>query len=539
MTEVIKTDVLIIGAGPAGLMAANEFQKRGVDYICLEKRPGPTPLAKALGIQARSVELLEFLGIHELFLKRGYPGPGMKMHLAGREPSYVELHHIKSRYPYLFILPQNEIEELFIANLAAQDAEVYMEHEVVDVKQTDNGVLVTALHHGVEKHYSAKYALACDGAKSRVRQFLDVPFVGEDEGYTFFTADVEIPGLNEIFINMHLNDRGAVALFPYKDGTYRVVGMDRARQGKDAPKEMPLEALQESLDRILEVPYRVELPKWIKTFQTEHRQVPDYRVGNVFFLGDAAHVNNPLGGQGMNLGLEDASNLCWKLDLVLKGYAKDSFLASYHEERYPIAQEVIRDTTLELKGIEQTGLIGKLRNWSGKAVLSQGWVQPLVANYYSHIHHEYHKVKRNKAFKDKRLSRKAIQSGQRVPDQKLFFEGKSTARLYPFVQKHEFVCLIYIDCYERELIDYAHSFNKLVEDVYPSMMKVFVVARGGTLDLEEEALPIIYDVHRHLDIGIGMEKGSTLILRPDGHVLFHDLSMDAQTMIDKIGAYFQ
>lgn len=539
MTEVIKTDVLIIGAGPAGLMAANEFQKRNVDFICLEKRPGPTRLSKALGIQARSVELLEFLGIHELFLRRGYPGPGMKMHLAGKEPSYVELHHIKSRYPYLFILPQNEIEELFIANLAAQDAEVYMEHEVVDVKQTEDGVLVTALHHGVEKRYAAKYALACDGAKSRVRHFLEVPFIGEDEGYTFFTADVEIPGLNEIFINMHLNDRGAVALFPYKDGTYRVVGMDRAHQGKNAQKELPLEALQESLDQIMDVPYRVEVPKWIKTFETAHRQVPDYRVGNVFFLGDAAHVNNPLGGQGMNLGLEDASNLCWKLDLVLKGYANDSFLASYHEERHPIAKDVIRDTTLELKGIEQTGLLGKLRNWSGKVVLGQGWVQPIVANYYSHIHHEYHKMKRNKTFRDKRLSRKAIQSGKRVPDQKLFFEGKSTARLYPFIQKHEFVCLIYVDCYEQHLIDYAHAFSKLVESVYPGLMKVFLVARGGTLQLEEQSLPIIYDVHRHLDNGIGMEKGSTLILRPDGHVLFHDLSMDAQAVLDKIGAYFQ
>lgn len=539
MTELIKTDVIIIGAGPAGLMAANEFQKRDVDFICLEKRSGPTQLSKALGIQARTIELLEFLGIHELFLKRGYPGPGMKLHLAGKQPSYVELHHIKSRYPYLFILPQNEIEELFTAQLVANNAEIYMEHEVTDVKQTDEGVFVTALHNGVEKRYLAKYALACDGAKSKVRDYLNVDFIGADEGYTFFTADVEIPGLNEIFINMHLNDRGAVALFPYKDGTYRVVGMDRASQNQVEKKELKLEELQVSLDRIMDVPYRVEIPKWIKTFETAHRQVPDYRVGNVFFLGDAAHLNNPLGGQGMNLGLEDASNLCWKIDLVLKGYAKDSFLASYHEERYPIAEHVIRDTTLELKGIEQTGIIGKLRNWSGKAALSQKWLQPIVANYLSHIHHEYHKVKRNKAFRDNRLSRKAVQTGQRVPDQKLFFEGKSTARLYPFIHKHEFVALIYIDCYEQHLLDYAHTFSELVEAVYPGLVKVFVVARGGTLRLEEESLPIIYDVHRHLDNGIGMEKGSILILRPDGHVLLHDLSRDPQLVLDKMARYFQ
>ncbi|WP_227397047.1 FAD-dependent monooxygenase [Jeotgalibacillus aurantiacus] len=539
MTSIIETDVLIIGAGPAGLMAANELQKRNVDFVCLEKRPGPTKLSKALGIQARTLELLEFLGIHKQFLKEGYPGPGAKLHLAGEKPSYVELFHIKSRYPYLFILPQNEIEALFIEHLEKSGGSIQMEHEVVDMSQSRDGILVTVSHNGRQKQYAAKYALACDGAHSRVRDLLGIDFVGEDEGYTFFTADVEIPGLNEIYINMHLNDRGAVAVFPYKDGSYRVVGMDRAKQGPPYKKELKLEELQESLDRILEVPYRVEKPRYLSSFGTAHRQVRRYRIGNVFFLGDAAHINNPLGGQGMNLGLEDASNLCWKIDTVLRGLTDESFLDSYNDERYPIAQGVIRDTTRELKAIDLKGPVGLVRNWSGKAALSQSWVQPRIANYLSHIHHEYHKVKRNKLMKNTGLSRKAVQPGQRVPDQKLFFEGKSSARLYQFIHKHGFVCLIYIDCYDEKLIHYAHSLSKLFSEFYPGLIKVFLVARGGTVQIEEDRLPIIYDVHRNIERNLGMDKGNALLIRPDGHVAFHDHSQDAQKSLEMLETFLK
>lgn len=536
--SVIETDVLIVGAGPAGLMAANVMQKRGVDYVCLEKKPGRSVLSKALGIQARSLELFEFLGVNQPFLKRGYPGPGAKLHLAGKKPSYVEMYHIKSRYPYLLIIPQHEIEEILENHLNDRGGEISREHEVLEVVQKAGGVEVTAVHNGETKTYFSKYLLACDGAHSKVRQLLDVEFEGEDEGITFFTGDVEIPTMKEIHINLHINDRGAAAFFPYKDGTYRVVGFDRTRQGGPRKREMKLHELQTTLDTILTTSYEVENPKWLAYFGTAHRQVPNYREGRVFFVGDAAHVNNPLGGQGMNIGLEDVANLCWKIDTVLKGYAGNPFLDTYHEERAPVAREVIRNTTMELKMIQLKGLPGKIRNWAGKAALSQNWVQAIFAQALSHVHNDYDKTPINRSFKDASLPRRAIQAGERVPDQLLFMNGTTDERLFPLIQRLGYVCLIYIDSYQQDLVDYAYAFKEKANEAFPDMIKVFLVARGGTVLTDRDELPIIYDSYRHLDKNLGMKKGSTLFIRPDGHAGFHDGSADLKKVMGKLKRYF-
>jgi len=352
MSETIHTDVLIIGAGPAGLMAANELRKRDIDCTLLEKKSERSQLSKALGIQSRTVELFELLNVHEPFLRYGYPGPGAKLHLGGKSPSLVELYYIESRYPYMLVIPQNETEKILEDHLSSMGGNVDRNHEVIEVSQTSEGVSVKASHEGTIKEYHAKYLLACDGAHSKVRKTLNVPFVGEDEGYTFFHGDVDIPEFNEIYINMFLNDRGAAAFFPYKDGSYRVVGMDCSKQGLPHKDELTLEELQGSLNTILPHPPQVENPVWLSHFGTAHRQVPNYREGRVFFVGDAAHIHNPLGGQGMNLGLQDASNIAWKLDLVLKGYANESLLNSYHEERYPIAEDVLKETVNMLRVIK-------------------------------------------------------------------------------------------------------------------------------------------------------------------------------------------
>ncbi|MCA1011683.1 FAD-dependent monooxygenase [Halobacillus halophilus] len=538
MSSVIETDVLIIGAGPSGLMAANELQKRDVDFICLEKRAEPSDLSKALGIQARTLEMFELLGLHKSFLKKGYPGPGAKLHLGGEKPSLVELYHIKSRYPYLFIIPQSETEAILEDHLESSGGKVEREHEVVEVLQSDQGVYVSAIHEGELKNYFAKYLIACDGVHSKVRKDLSVDFIGKDEGFTFFLGDVDIPDLNEIYIDMTLNDHGAVAFFPYADGSYRVVGMDRAKQGLPHKDKLSLKELQESMDTILPVSYKVENPKWLTYFGTAHRQVPNYRTGRVFFVGDAAHIHNPLGGQGMNLGLQDASNLGWKLDAVLKGYANDSFLNSYHEERSPIGEDILKETSTMLKVINLDGIEGRIRNWTGKAALTQSWIEGIVANRLSHVYNEYTKTSGNKALRNSSLSRGALQAGKRIPDHLLFFDGTNDERLYPLIQEHGLLCFIYIDAQNQELIDYAYSFYEKVKEKYQHLLKIFLVAKGGTVRTDGDELPIIYDVHRDLKKKLGMEKGNTLVIRPDGHVAFHETSTDAEAMMDKLARFF-
>ena len=538
MTSAIKTDVLIIGAGPTGLMAANELQKRGVDFVCLEKNAAPSTLSKALGIQARTLELFELLGVHRPFLKRGYPGPGAKLHLGGDTPSLVELYHIESRYPYMLILPQSETEEILEDHLSTIGGKIHREHDVVDVVEMEEGVRVEAKHNGETSTYEAKYLLACDGAHSSVREALDVEFVGEDEGYTFFLGDVDVPALNDIYINMHLNDRGDVAFFPYKDGSYRVVGLDRSKQGLPHKDELPLDELQESINHIMSEPYQVENPKWLSYFGTSHRQVPNYRKGSVFFVGDAAHIHNPMGGQGMNLGLQDVANIAWKLEAVLKGYAEDAFLNSYHEERWPLGKDVLKETSRMLKIANLEGTPGKIRNWAGKAALTQDWVQDRIANHLSNIYNEYEDIPRNKALRDSSLPKGAIQAGERVPDHLLFFDGTTDESIYPLVRKHGHLCLIYIDSEDEAFLDRACSFSEKLNDVYPNLMKLVLVAKGGTVSANRGQHSIIYDVHRHLEKKLGMKKGHTLLVRPDGHVAFHESFSEIEETLAKVKRFY-
>ncbi|REJ07527.1 FAD-dependent monooxygenase [Halobacillus trueperi] len=538
MTSVIETDVLIIGAGPAGLMAANELQKRDMDFICLEQRSSPSELSKALGIQARTLEIFELLGVHQEFLKKGYPGPGSKLHLGGENPSVVELYHINSQYPYLLIIPQSETESILEDHLSSLGGSVNRGHEVVEVMETDEGAYVTAKHNGELKRYVTKYLLACDGAHSKVRQDLNVPFEGEDEGYTFFLGDVDVPALNEIYINMHLNDRGAVAFFPYKDGSYRVVGMNRAKQELPHKDELSLEDLQESLNTVLSEPYQVENPKWLSYFGTAHRQVPNYKKGHVFFVGDAAHIHNPIGGQGMNLGLQDAANIVWKLDVVLKGHAEDSFLDSYDHERAPIGLDVLKETSRMLKIIDLQGAQGKIRNWTGKAALTQDWVQKKIANHFSNIYNEYEETSKNKSIQDSSLSKEAIRAGERVPDHLLLFDGSNDKSMYPLIRTYGYVCFIYIDAQEKSLIEEAYDFSKKIDETYAGLIKVFLVAKGGTVRTNGDELPVIYDVHRHLGNKLGMKKGHTLFIRPDGHVAFHESSSYLEKTLEKVRQFF-
>ncbi|MBA2175875.1 FAD-dependent monooxygenase [Halobacillus locisalis] len=538
MTSAIETDVLIIGAGPTGLMAANELQKRGLDFVCLEKNAAPSDLSKALGIQARTLELFELLGVHRPFLKKGYPGPGAKLHLGGDSPSLVELYHIESRYPYMLVLPQSETEEILEDHLSTLGGKVHRKHDVVDINETDEGVRVEAKHDGEIITYEAKYLLACDGAHSPVREALNVEFVGEDDGYTFFLGDVDVPALNDIYINMHLNDRGDVAFFPYKDGSYRVVGLDRSKQGLPHKDELPLHELQESINTIMSEPYKVENPKWLSYFGTSHRQVPNYRKGNVFFVGDAAHIHNPMGGQGMNLGLQDVANIAWKLEAVLKGYAGDAFLDSYHEERWPLGKDVLKETSRMLKIANLEGTPGKIRNWAGKAVLTQDWVQDRIANHLSNIYNEYEDTPRNKSLRDSSLPKGAIQAGQRVPDHLLFFDGTTDESIYPLIRKHGHLCLVYIDSEDEAFLDRACSFSDKLNEAYPDLMKVVLVAKGGTVSDNRGEHSIIYDVHRHLEKKLGMRKGHTLLVRPDGHVAFHESSSDIEKTLDKVKRFF-
>ncbi len=241
----IKTDVIIIGAGPSGLMAASQLRHYQIDFVCIEKQKYRSIFSKAMGIHARTLEMLDLIGIAESFIERGYPGHGAKLYIGEEKESLLALHQIKSRFPDMLAIHQTETEEILENHLNKNGATINRGEELRDIISHEEGVRVIVEKDEEIIEYQGQYLLACDGAHSKVREILGVEFVGEKEGKTFFLGDVETSTVDHSMITGFINERGAIVFFPYVNGTFRVVGLDLSIQEK-RPDNDDL-SLQESL----------------------------------------------------------------------------------------------------------------------------------------------------------------------------------------------------------------------------------------------------------------------------------------------------
>lgn len=533
------TDLLIVGAGPTGLMAANELKRRNIDFICIEKEKERSSYSKALAIHARTMEMFDLLGIAEQFIERGYPGTGAKLHLGEGRPSILEFFRIESRFPYMLILPQSETEEILESHLNKQGGRIEREHKLTNLSLGENGVLATVESNSQTMQIEAKYLLACDGAHSKVRELLNVEFPGDGENITFFLGDVKANKLDHSYINAFFKEKGAAVFFPFKDGSFRIIGFEFSKQNLPHKDDLSLAELQESINHIVPYSLQIEDPVWLTNFGTARRQVPSYNIGRVFLIGDSAHIHNPLGGQGMNLGIQDATNLAWKLSLVLSEQAHPNLLKSYQEERWPIGKEILQNTNRLLKSIVAEGTLGKLRNLLGKGVLSSGKLQKKATTNLSHIAYHYRSSKQGKQLYDPELDSGALQSGDRAPDITILWKGRPDIRLYEILRKHEFICLIYVEEQDKNIISSVHELGEKIKQKFDHLISLYLVVKGGLPEMDENRFSKIYDVKREMENKLGMKNGHLMIIRPDGFIGFHQRSLNADQMIDKFNIILQ
>jgi 2-polyprenyl-6-methoxyphenol hydroxylase-like FAD-dependent oxidoreductase len=338
-------DVIVAGGGPTGMMLASELRLHGVRVVVLEKDAEPTPIVRSLGLHARSIEIMDQRGLLEPFLALGqkYPLRGSFAGILKPAPGRLDTAHL-----YLLGIPQNITDRLLAEHAAAAGAEIRRGCELTGLSQDEDGV-TAGLADGTQLR--ARYLAGCDGGRSTVRKLLGIGFPGEPAtvetllGEMEVTADpAAIAAANEEVRKTQLR----FGLMPLEDGAYRV-GVPAAGVAQDRAAAPTLEEFRRQLRAVAGTDFGVHAPRWLSRFGNSTRLADRYRAGRVLLAGDAAHIHPPVGGQGLNLGIQDAFNLGWKLAAEVSGWAPDGLLDSYQAERRPVAADVLDSTRAQME----------------------------------------------------------------------------------------------------------------------------------------------------------------------------------------------
>ena len=349
MTITSRTDVIVVGAGPTGLSLACQLIRYGVDFVVVEKHEAVTPVSKALGVHARTLEIYEQLGLAPKALEQGIIAGKVRMLESGKVVGEVDLSNIGqglSKYPFMLVLEQSQNERLLYEHLRSQGGEVRWQTELESFSQDGKAVTASVRTSGGETEIiEGKYLVGCDGPRSPVRHQLGLSFEGSTFERMFYVADVQIDWkYSHDALHVCIAEHGVVAFFPMPgEKRWRIVGAFPEGHEKDE-SEILYEEIEARIKEEAELELDITHVSWFSTYKVHTRHVEKFSSGRCFLAGDSAHIHTPAGGQGMNTGIQDAYNLAWKLALVLKGSAAERLLDSYNEERLPNARRLLQTT---------------------------------------------------------------------------------------------------------------------------------------------------------------------------------------------------
>ncbi len=372
------TEVLIIGAGPTGLVMACQLLRCGVKFRILDKQKDRAHESRAFAIQAKSMEIFQNLGCADAFLKVARSKVDLAFFINGKKQIEIKFKHFKHQdtpFPSVYFLPQTETERILIEFLEKQGVYIERQKELMTFTQDMQCVQanITDLTTGIAEKLVCDYIIGCDGAHSSVRHMLHFSFEGNayPQIFNLVDASIEWPYSRNKFL-FFLGKDGVFVHIPLSEKVSRIMLAQRSDNSSEEKLFAPnLSQLEHASSLLTQVSVKLVDPIWISQFRLHHRGVTKYYQNRAFLAGDAAHIHSPAGGQGMNTGIQDATNLAWKLALVIKKGTNIKLLDTYETERHPVGKILLRTTDQFFSLLTaKSFFVSKLRDWLLPLVIS-------------------------------------------------------------------------------------------------------------------------------------------------------------------------
>lgn len=491
-----RTDVLIIGAGPTGLALACQLIRYGIEFVIIDKKETTTPHSKAIGVQARTLEIYEQMGLADKLVELGWIADKARMFTGGKVRGQIGFREIGeglSPYPYVLIVEQGKHETLLYDHIKSHGKDVRWEKELNSFTQNESGVTADVrLADGKSETIEAKYLVGCDGAKSLIRHLLGLAFTGSTFERMFYVADVRIDWeFPHDALQVFLMKNALLAFFPMTgEQQYRIVGTFPEEFSKDEG-DVLYDEIEAQIKADTEIDLDITKVNWFSTYRVHTRHVDKFSVGRCFLAGDSAHIHSPAGAQGMNTGIQDGYNLAWKLAWVLRGKASGELLTTYNEERLPNAENLTKTTDRFFDlAASPSAFLSFVRlyifPYIAGAAFRLNAVKRFVFPFISQIAINYRKGS---------LSKTEGNFAVRAGDRMAWFEVEG-ASIYDRLREPKFHLLLFFDGIENE----------------PDLPKEFDREWGDVIDFHVISLyPEISEI-------FGAKKSFTVLLRPDNYI---------------------
>jgi 2-polyprenyl-6-methoxyphenol hydroxylase-like FAD-dependent oxidoreductase len=497
-------EVLVVGAGPTGLTMAIELARRGIDVRVIDKAAEPNSETRALGVQARTLELYARNDVTPELLPRGLRADRFNVFSEGRRILRADFGALPTPYPFLLMIPQNHVEEVLARRLHELGVTVERELSLTRILHRPGKISATIQPAaGGAETRDYQWVIGADGARSTVRKLLNVGFLGTafDEG--FAVADLRMDWdrpPTEFFA--FLNSGRFAAFFPMLGGWHRVAIAQPPGAAPDSDRTISRFDLQAAIDQT--VPGRPSIAELRQAgrFRINQRRAAAHRVGRVFLAGDAAHIHSVIGAQGMNTGIQDAFNLGWKLAEVIKGTADETLLDSYEAERAPVAARLVRGTRMVTRmTLIRNSVATAARRAVAPRILGRAHTQAVLTRAISQLDVSYH---------DKTGASPAgrVLAGDRAPDAAISVDARA-ARIYELLHPVGFTLLVF------GIEDKAIA--PLLDD-HPSLTAVVRI----TPDAEAHAA---YDI----------DRPTVVLVRPDGYIAARGDVTQVRAYFDEVG----
>lgn len=514
------TKVLIVGAGPSGLMLAAQLLRFGVIPVIIDSKQGPTNQSKALAVQARSLEIYRQMGLIDRVLENGKKAGGIDLTIDGKEVAKLSLRNLgegQTAFPFVHLYQQSKNERLLLDFLTQHCCPVHWETDLIAVNQNSGAVEVTLQYNDQLTTLTCDWLTGADGAHSSVRKHLQIPFNGETYGHGFYLADVELDNKNleNDKVQLFLGKKGFSGFFPMpEENRFRIMG--NLPDGFKGKTDWKAADLVPSLAEITGLDVKIVNDYWTTTYRLHHRMAARFREGRCFLVGDAAHIHSPVGGQGMNTGLQDAYNLGWKLAGVINIQLNEKILDSYASERMPVAKRLLGTTDRLFTTIMS-------RNWL--FVLVKRWVMPTVINFAwgkKNFREVFFKLVsqigigyRNSGLNLHLSQTATIKAGDRLPYLKVFDEKKQEETdLQLWCSKPGFTFIVLGKLTELDLFTLA----KWITQSYQGMLNFFYLPPSP----KNQHVFDVFEVKEN--------QAKAIIVRPDMYIGFMNDAIDMTLM---------